>query len=61
MHSSPVSREAHVLYISRVATKAVKTRDYLNKYLSSGFLEKAMATNPFQYSCLENPMDGVAW
>ena len=45
MHSSTVSREAHVLYTSRAATKAVKTRNYLKKYLSSVFLEKAMATH----------------
>ena len=24
-------------------------------------LEKKMATAPFQYSCLENPMDGGTW
>ena len=42
-HSSTVSREAHVLYTSRAATKSVQKKDYLNKYLSSVFLEKAMA------------------
>ena len=45
MHSSPVSRKAHVLYTSHSTTKAIKTRDYLNKYLSSVFPEKATASH----------------
>ena len=33
----------------------------MNKGRHFHTLEKAMATNPLQCSCLENPRDGGAW
>ena len=68
MSPAPVKeKEFSLLFLIAFSPKEKKTKKKMQKRLFFPFLESVGDIyregngNPFQYSCLENPMNGGAW
>ena len=49
-----------ILYATEKTFKYTKIKKQHNELIYTHYLGEGNG-NPLQYSCLENPMDGVAW
>ena len=63
MKNPRVSRRKEILKI-RAKINAKETKETIAKIKAKSWFFERIGEgngNPLQYSCLENPMDGVAW